>query len=87
LQKPSPPERFLVVAAGKVVLDSNSVEVCKDYLMNNFGRGASNPQRMVCEVIDDKVKDDPHTCGGQNQGGGGMQDSISTGGAGKKFAK
>lgn len=55
--------------------------------MNNFGRGASNPQRMVCEVIDDKVKDDPHTCGGQNQGGGGMQDSISTGGAGKKFAK
>ena len=62
--------RFLVVAAGEVVLDSHDVEVCKDYLMNKFGNGASTPQRMVCEVIDNKVKDDPHTCGGQNQGGG-----------------
>jgi hypothetical protein len=25
---------------------------------------------MVCEVLNGKVIDDPHTCGGQNQGGG-----------------
>eukprot|EP01083_Nonionella_stella_P152172 487394_1 len=64
------PVKFVVVAGGQVVHESKQIATCKEYLMKNYGRGASNPQRMVCEVRNGKVNDDPHTCGGQNQGGG-----------------
>ena len=49
---------------------SDNVESCKDYLNKKYGRGVASPQRMVCEVLNGKVIDDPHTCGGQNRGGG-----------------
>ena len=64
------PNQFLVIARGKVVHVSDNVESCKDCLNKNYGRGVALPQRMVCEVRNGVVVDDPHTCGGQNQGGG-----------------
>jgi hypothetical protein len=63
------PTQFLVIARGKVVhVSADNVESCKEFLNKNYGRGVALPQRMVCR--NGVVVDDPHTCGGQNQGGG-----------------
>ncbi len=59
-----------VVAGGSIVHDSTNVESCKNYLNNNYGRGASNPQRMIVEVMNGQIVQDPHSCAGQDQGGG-----------------
>eukprot|EP01083_Nonionella_stella_P088158 245508_1 len=48
------PVKFVVVAGGQVVHESKQIATCKEYLMKNYGRGASNPQRMVCEVRNGK---------------------------------
>ena len=59
-----------VVAGNTIVKDSTNIEVCKNYLNQHYGRGASSPQRMIVEVKNGKVIQDPHSCAGQNQGGG-----------------
>jgi hypothetical protein len=61
---------FLVVVNKKVVHHSGDLEDCKKYLMTKFGKGANRPSRMICEVTNGKVVEDPHTVGGQNQGAG-----------------
>lgn len=61
---------FLIVANGAVVHHSADIEDNKKYLMTKYGSGASRPSRMIAEVSGGKVAEDPHTVGGQNQGGG-----------------
>jgi uncharacterized protein YwgA len=62
---------YLIVAGGQVVFDNNDLEACKKYLMDKYGRKASQPSRMIVEVgTDEDVDADPHDVGGQNQGGG-----------------
>ncbi|VEU45209.1 unnamed protein product [Pseudo-nitzschia multistriata] len=61
---------FVVVANKRVVYHNADLEACKNFLMTKFGHGASRPSRMVVDVSGGKVSEDPHSCGGQNQGGG-----------------
>ena len=68
--RPLDQNEFLVVADGNVVHISSNVESCKEYLNKNYEVGAPKPERMVCELRKGKVVEDPHTCGGQNQGDG-----------------
>ncbi len=69
-EEPTTTIEFVVVAGGVAVHESTDVESCKDYLSQKYGKGATSPQRMVCEVVNGVVIHDPHLCGGQNQGGG-----------------
>jgi hypothetical protein len=60
---------YLVVAASQVVFDSKDLEECKKYLMDNYTH--KSPSRMIAEVdTNGDIDADPHTVGGQNQGGG-----------------
>lgn len=61
---------FLIVADENVVFYSADLEDCKDYLFTNYKQGLSTPRRMIVEVLDGEVSEDPYTVGGQNQGGG-----------------
>jgi len=61
---------FLVVADGKVVKKFANVGDAKKYLADNYSRGSWTPQRMCVEVRNGVVSPDPHTCGGEYQGGG-----------------
>ena len=61
---------FLVVADGKVVKKFANVGDAKKYLADNYSPGSYTPQRMCVEVQNGVVSPDPHTCGGENQGGG-----------------
>mmetsp|Transcript_24082 Transcript_24082/g.53116 ORF Transcript_24082/g.53116 Transcript_24082/m.53116 type:complete len:793 (+) Transcript_24082:215-2593(+) len=62
---------YLVVAKNAVVHQSADLEDCKKFLNTKYGREARSPNRMICELASNTiVVKDPHTCGGQNQGGG-----------------
>jgi len=63
---------FLVVEwePDRVVGKFTVLEYAKKFLMENYEANASRPQRLIAEVSDGKVGTDPHTVGGQNQGGG-----------------
>ena len=59
---------FLVIHNGKVTGRYDTIEEAKAKL-STYPTGSS-PSRMIAEVKDGTVLSDPHTVGGQNQGGG-----------------
>ena len=61
-----------MVVGHKIIFanSTDSIEQCKALLKKNYGSGARSPKRMIVEVLHGKVVLDPHTCAGQNQGGG-----------------
>ena len=61
---------FMIVADGKVVHHSADLEDNKNYLNTKYGKGVNSPSRMIVDVSNGTVSEDPHTVGGQNQGGG-----------------
>jgi len=62
---------FLIVSGNSVVHQSADLEDCKKFLKTKYGREAKRPSRMICELASSsKVIPDPHSTGGQNQGGG-----------------
>lgn len=60
---------FIVVGGGKVLGKFMNLAYAKKVL-NEYGKRNVLQSRMIVEVINGKVKDDPRTCGGQDQSRG-----------------
>lgn len=63
------PVSFVVVAQSSVVGLYSNIEDAKKKLFD-YPVGSWSPSRMIVEVFGKEVQPDPHTVGGQNQGGG-----------------
>jgi len=62
-----PKGKFLVVAGSKVLADVTSLKAAKAVLVNKYLSGATTPSRMVVEVVNGQVLNDPRIIAGQSQ--------------------